>query len=118
MAEQPQLFSPQPPENRPDNGPGGARLQQRVQPSAVERQASSAMARIETIIRILVRLYLGAIVLVLPWLSFWTQNNLFTYSPALMWLADNGFARGLVSGLGLLNIILAVMETKRSRVLS
>ncbi len=74
--------------------------------------------RIETMIRILVRLYLGVIVVALPWLPIWEQNNLFTYSPALAWLGDNGFVRGLVSGLGLLNILLAVLETKRSRVLS
>ena len=117
MAEQPQLFSSQSPES-PDSSPVGVPLQPQVQAPAPRRQVSSAMARIETIVRILVRLYLGAIVLVLPWLSFWTQNNLFTYSPALTWLADDGFVRGLVSGLGLLNIIMAVMETKRSRVLS
>lgn len=69
-------------------------------------------------VRILVRLYLGLIVFLLPWLSFWTQNNLFTYNPTLMTLADNGFVRGVVSGLGLLNIVLAVVEAKRAHILS
>jgi hypothetical protein len=130
MAEQPQLLSPQSPDGRPDSAPTAqqqthiqAQTQAQTQaqaavPAVKRRQASSAMVRIESIIRILVLLYLGVIVLAMPWTSFWTQNNLFTYSPALTWFAANGFVRGLVSGLGLLNIILAVVETRRSRVLS
>jgi hypothetical protein len=118
MAEQPHLFPPQSQDHPPA---GGSTPQPVPEPDltvAPKRQPSNALARIETMIRILVRLYLGVIVLALPWLSFWTQNNLFTYSPILTWLADSGFVRGMVSGLGLLNIIIAVIETTRSRVLS
>ncbi len=68
------------------------------------------MARVESIVRIVVHLYLGLLVLVLPWLAFWTQNNLFTYDPVLLTLASSGFVRGAVSGLGLLTIALAVLD--------
>jgi hypothetical protein len=112
MAEQPHLFPAQSPER------DAARTVAPSPPPAPKRQPSGTLMRIETMIRILVRLYLGVIVVALPWLPIWEQNNLFTYSPALAWLGDNGFVRGLVSGLGLLNILLAVLETKRSRVLS
>ena len=76
------------------------------------------MARVEAIIRILVRLYLGLLVMALPWLSFWSQNNLFTYSPGLLALGASGFFRGVFSGLGLLNVILAVIEAKHAPELS
>ena len=76
------------------------------------------MARVEAIIRILVRLYLGLLVLALPWLPFWSQNNLFTYSPGLLALGASGFFRGVFSGLGLLNVILAVIEAKNAPELS
>ena len=115
MAEQPQLFPSKSPETPRSGAPATTPPHAAAAP---RRQASNTLVRIETMIRILVRLYLGVIVLVLPWLSFWTQNNLFTYSPILTWLAGNGFVRGLVSGLGLLNIVMAAIETKRSRVLS
>ena len=115
MAEQPHLFPPKSPEHPRAGAPATAPPKTAAAP---KRQASNTLIRIETLIRILVRLYLGVIVLVLPWLSFWTQNNLFTYSPVLTWLADSGFVRGLVSGLGLLNIIMAAIEVKRSRLLS
>ncbi len=64
--------------------------------------------------RILVQLYLGLLVLVLPWLAFWTQSNLWSYSPILLVLGGSGFFRGLVSGLGLLNLVLAVLTAKNA----
>ncbi len=76
------------------------------------------MARVEAIIRILVRLYLGLLVMALPWLPFWSQNNLFTYSPWLLALGASGFFRGVFSGLGLLNVILATIEAKNAPELS
>ena len=113
MAQQPNLFPPNPP---------GEQQAASAPPSGTAPQARSAsiplMARIEAIIRIVVRLYLGLLVLVLPWLAFWTQNNLFTYDPVLLSLASSGFVRGVVSGLGLLNIGLAVLDAKTARELS
>lgn len=73
------------------------------------------MTRVEFGVRLVVRLYLGGLIFMLPWLGFWTQNNLFTYSPTLMALAGNGFVRGLVSGLGLLNIVLVLLELRAVR---
>ena len=105
MAHQHPLFpqnperSPKPGQDGSEAGPGPAR-------------SFHWMARLETVIRIVVRLYLGLLVFALPWLAFWTQNNLFTYSPVLHALATNGFVRGVFSGLGLLNVILALMEAK------
>ena len=112
MAQQPNLFppnSPEPPERIP--ALGGARAPH----GGAARPHIHWMTRVEAVIRILVRLYLGLLVLVLPWLAFWTQNNLFTYDASLWMLANSGFVRGVVSGLGLLNIILAVLEAKNAR---
>ena len=115
MARESNLFPPNPPEP-PErfSALGGARVRQ----TAAERHQIHWMVRVEAIIRILVRLYLGLLVLVLPWLPFWAQNNLFTYDAVLFTLANNGFVRGVVSGLGLLNVILAVLEAKNARELS
>lgn len=72
------------------------------------------MRRIELVVRIIVQLYLGLLVFALPWLVFWTQNNLWTYSPVLLALGASGFFRGVVSGLGLLNILQAVLTAKNT----
>jgi formate-dependent nitrite reductase membrane component NrfD len=109
MAQQPDLFPPNPRNPGPGAQPGRG--------SSASPQRVHWMARVEAIIRVVVRLYLGLLVLALPWLPFWTENNLFTYSPLLFTLATNGFVRGLFSGLGLLNVILAVLEAKHARAL-
>ncbi len=116
MAQQPDLFPPNP------HDPNTAdRLPKRTGVPGPEQHISQHipwMVRVEAIIRILVRLYLGLLVLALPWLPFWTQNNLFTYDSLLLTLASSGFVRGMVSGLGLLNVLMAMLEAKNARELS
>lgn len=117
MAQQPNLFPPNPPgpPRPPANRAGQPHPSQNAELSA---RPIPILARVEVIVRIIVRLYLGLLVLALPWLPLWTQNNLFTYSPVLLTLADSGFFRGMVSGLGLLNIILAALQAKNAPELS
>jgi hypothetical protein len=61
-------------------------------------------------VRVVVRLYLGLIVIVLPWTHFWSDNHLLLLSPHLSYFALNGAVRGIISGLGLLNIWIAVQD--------
>ncbi len=98
MAQQPDLFTPNP--------------KQAPQPAG---RPVRFLARTEALVRVVVRLYLGLLVTALPWLSVWAQNNLWTYNPALLSLAESGFVRGLISGLGLLNIWLAVEDARTAR---
>lgn len=65
---------------------------------------------LELSVRVVVRLYLGLIVAVLPWTHFWNDNHLLLYVPHLSYLALNGFTRGVISGLGVLNLWIAVSE--------
>ena len=129
MAQQTDLFPPNPRSDREGENDAGSLPASRyahTRGSAEQRvfarphgtplpQRISWMARLEVIVRILVRLYLGLLVTALPWLTFWTQNNLFTYDVTVLTLASSGFVRGMVSGLGLLNIFLAIMEAKDAR---
>ena len=111
MPQQPDLFPP-----NPRSTTGAAQRRESAQAGAPGR--IHWMTRVEAIVRILVQLYLGLLVLVLPWFTFWTQNNLWTYSPVLLVLAGNGFFRGVVSGLGLLNVIAAVLDARGARELT
>lgn len=65
---------------------------------------------LELSVRVVVRLYLGLIVAVLPWTHFWNNNHLLLDVPHLSFLALNGFTRGVISGLGLLNLWIAASE--------
>lgn len=51
---------------------------------------------------------LGALLLYLPWSSFWEQNYFLLHFPALMSFVLHPSVRGLVSGLGVLDIFTAI----------
>lgn len=58
----------------------------------------------------MVQLYIGLILVFLPWTHFWALNRLFLYYASVAHLTGSGAFRGLVSGLGLLNLWIAVAE--------
>jgi len=61
-------------------------------------------------------MYIGLAVCYAPWSHmFWDQNPLFTHFPTLGVLASNGAVRGLISGLGLLNLWIAFRDAVRHR---
>jgi len=51
---------------------------------------------------------LGALLLYLPWSVFWEQNYFLAHFPSLMPFALQPSVRGLVSGLGVLDILVAI----------
>ena len=55
-------------------------------------------------------LLVGGILAVAPWTSLWEANYLLQPYPALRALLLDPFARGTVSGLGLVNIVLALHD--------
>jgi hypothetical protein len=114
MAYQPNLFSPDPdePAATPDRGerPGQRAPDAAIQARRSERQPSAWLQRTELLVRVIVRLYLGLLIIALPWMRFWSENGLFSYLPGATLVADSGFVRGLVSGLGVLNIVIALQE--------
>lgn len=72
------------------------------------------LERGELFLRVLIRMYIGLAVVYLPWSrTFWDQNPLFLHFPVLGGYAANGAVRGLVSGLGLLNLWIAFQDALR-----
>jgi hypothetical protein len=80
----------------------------------------------ELFLRVLLKIYVGMLFVYAPWsgqvLTFlpgsrylWEQNQLFVWFPALGVYAANGAVRGLVSGLGVLNLWLAFQDVLRRR---
>jgi hypothetical protein len=65
----------------------------------------------ERFLRVIVRIYIGLVVCLVPWFPpLWDANPLFAGSPTLEGLITSGAVRGVVSGLGLLNLWLALRE--------
>jgi len=74
------------------------------------RRSPRWLQRLDLFVRVIVCLCLGLVIVVLPWLPFWDENRLLTLVPWLAPLLLNGVARGIVSGLGLLNIWIAIHD--------
>lgn len=73
------------------------------------------MQRIWLVVFVLFCLEIGIILTVLPWTRVWTDNSLLLGYPQVREFAALGFVRGLVSGLGLVDIWLGVSEAVRYR---
>lgn len=68
----------------------------------------------ERFLRVIVRMYLGLLVCCAPWYPpAWDNNPLFSSSPSLQTFVTHGAVRGLVSGLGLLNLWIAIRDAVR-----
>jgi hypothetical protein len=65
---------------------------------------------VAALLSILSSLLVGLVLVVAPWTSLWESNWLLQPYPALRGLLLNAFARGAVSGLGLVNVLLALHD--------
>lgn len=82
-------------------------------PTAVQATASAPIwvQRLSLFILVLFCVYLGVIVTVLPWWKdVWDKNNFFALHPQLWAVLRLGPVRGVISGLGLLDIWIGVSE--------
>ncbi len=74
------------------------------------------LVRMELFLRVMVRMYIGLAICYAPWShAFWDQNPVFMQFPTLGTIAANGAVRGIISGLGLLNLWFAMHDALRRR---
>ncbi|HEX9200657.1 MAG TPA: hypothetical protein VF865_13930 [Acidobacteriaceae bacterium] len=74
------------------------------------------LQRLSLFVLVLFCVYLGVLVTILPWWSRVWDHNLFLQSrPALAAVLHTGAMRGLISGLGLLDIWIGVSEAVHYR---
>lgn len=98
-------------------------------PVATEAQASNAlvspapseapppiwMQRLAIISTVIICCWIGFILAALPWLPQWTENSLISDFPNLRWLLGTGFVRGLVTGVGILDLWIGISEAVHYR---
>ena len=106
MPHQPNLF----PSNPTSGSAGGDR---KPVPSA--NRVPLWLRCFELFLYVVLRIYIGIVILVLPWTPLWTENHLLNYFPRVSALLAYGAVRGIVSGLGLLNLWIAVDEAVHYR---
>ena len=114
MSQQPESDYP-PIVTSPAIAPGPVRVLPQP-PAHTPQRIPRWLERSELFLRVLLRMYIGIAVCYAPWSHmFWDQNPLFLQFPTLSIYAANGAVRGLVSGLGLLNLWIAFHDALRHR---
>jgi hypothetical protein len=119
MSQQPETISPSLPANLAhDQGLAAAPVSASPQPPSGPATGPHRLPRwlekAELLLRVLLRMYIGLAVCYAPWSHmFWDQNPLFLQFPTLSIYAANGAVRGIVSGLGLLNLWIAFQDAVR-----
>jgi hypothetical protein len=103
MSQQPSFFSTDAPPTETSPSPDSTPQRPRQAP----RQIPRWLQYLELSIRVVVRLYIGLVLVVLPWTHLWNSNHFLLLIPHLAPIVLNGITRGIVSGLGLLNIWIA-----------
>ena len=96
---------------RPDNG--GPILV--MPPPQQPKRPNLWVRRLWLIVFVLFCLEVGIMLTVLPWTRIWTENSLLMGHLRLREFMMNNFVRGLVSGLGLVDIWMAIAEAVRYR---
>lgn len=66
------------------------------------------MTRLTSALLVVALCIMGAILFYLPWTSIWEKNYFLSHFPSLMRLLLHPAFRGAVSGLGVLDIFLAI----------
>jgi hypothetical protein len=107
MSGQPQLYST--PEPTVEQTPSSGTVVHR-------RTAPVWLQRLSLFMLVLFCVYLGVLVMVLPWWTrIWDRNEFILARPWLALVLHNGAVRGMISGLGLLDIWIGISEAVHYR---
>jgi len=121
MPVQPQLFPDSDPQRSlPLAAPASVedlRADLRADPKADSfKSAPLWLQRISLFVLVLFCVYLGVLVMILPWWTrMWDQNLFIESRPALARILHLGGVRGAISGLGLLDIWIGISEAVHYR---
>ena len=104
MALQQMMFAEQQPL------PAGVQAE-RDQESGAPQPAPVWLQRLSLLVLVLFCFYIGGLLAALPWWPrFWDQNGWLLAHPAVQSVMGRGWVRGLVSGVGLIDIWIGVSE--------
>jgi len=95
--------------------PANASPSRETNPASAGPPRPDAGQTVLAIMRIVVFLWVGLVLTVLPWQDRWTQNTVLLSRPALHAFFASYFVRGAFSGLGLLDLWIAVTDAARLR---
>jgi hypothetical protein len=71
--------------------------------------------RLSLVVLVVFCIELGMFLAILPWLDVWNQNSFLAAYPGIRAFVQNNFVRGIVSGLGLVDIWIGIWEAVHYR---
>ncbi len=107
------------PENalRADRAPADGKLQPVAvpPPDARVRRGTIWLHRLSLVIYVIFCIELGMLLTVLPWTKLWTDNALLAAYPSWRVMVQGNFVRGLITGLGLVDVWIGIWEAVHYR---
>lgn len=90
-------------------------LTENSNPSPEPRRRVRLWRRIQTLVFILFCLEMGIVLVLFPWSSLWDRNYFFALAPQWASVFSSSYLRGAISGVGVVNVWIAVSEAWRLR---
>ena len=94
------------PANTPQHSPGEGNSS--ADPAATPAAPARRPARIWTICFVLLALEIGGFLVVFPWMEAWRLNHFRAMFPPLSGIWDDPYFRGAITGLGAVNLLVAI----------
>ena len=82
-------------------------------PERISHNPRLMIARLFRVVWLLVWLELGLVLILVPWSEIWETNYFLYQYPSFAFFANNPFTRGAISGLGIMNVFLALEAFRR-----
>lgn len=71
------------------------------------------LGRISHVLMVLLWIELGILLILVPWSEYWEINSFLYEYPRIGIVAANAYLRGAISGLGVMNVLLALESWRR-----
>lgn len=71
--------------------------------------------RLLLVVEVAIAVWAGMLVMVLPWTRLWTENPLLAGWPALKFVLNQGLVRGMISGIGLVDVWMGISDAVHYR---
>ncbi len=71
--------------------------------------------RLLLVVEVVIAVWAGLLVMVLPWTRLWTENPLLAGWPVLKLLLTQNFVRGMISGIGIADLGMGIWDALHYR---
>lgn len=71
--------------------------------------------RLLLVVEVAIAIWAGILVMVLPWTHLWTENPLLAGWPSIKFVLGQSFVRGMISGIGLVDVWIGISDAAHYR---